>query len=194
MTVELISPFPFEALPRVWRWMETFRDQVGDDFAPQSEREFMDYMYARWKHITTWAIVGDGELCGLMIFEQLTPWLGTAHLLIKREFQNRGIAVRACRQAFAEMFKRSGIGKLQFDVLARNRAVGSLLINIGAQREGTLCDQTLRDGKPQDVWLYGLTKAAFHAQQVRLKDKRHVISLQTDHADLDKQPAAVANR
>jgi len=190
MHVELISPFPFEALPRVWRWIESFREQVGDDFAPKTEASFMDAMYARWGRQKTWAILGDGEPGGLIFYERLTPWLGTAHVLLKRVFQGKGIAVKACRQAVSEMFEcEEGLGKLQFDVLARNLAIGSLLVNIGAVREGTLHDHTLRDGKPIDVWLYGLTKAAFASQR-----SNHVISVQTDNSPLDQQSAAIANR
>lgn len=186
MQVELIHPFPFEALPRVWQWIESFREQVGDDFAPREEKQFIDTMWAKWPRLKTWGIVGDGELGGLILFEKLSPWLGTAHVVLKKVFQNRGVAHKACRWALGEMFREEGIGKLQFDVLTRNAAVGSLLINLGATREGWLKNHTLRDGKPIDVYLYGLTKARF-------EEKQNVVHVQANDNDQHVQPDAVAD-
>jgi RimJ/RimL family protein N-acetyltransferase len=187
MKIELISPFPFEALPRVWGWIAGFRQKVADDFAPQTLGDFVAHMASRWGHQKTWAIAGDGELGGLIIFERLSPWRGTAHVILKPDFQGRGIAVKACRQAVREMFQEKGIGKLEFQALAGNLAVGSLLTNIGAKREGTFEGHTLSGGKPRDVWMYGLTKAAFEEQQ-------HVVSVRTNHQDQHEPAAAAADR
>ncbi len=185
MEIRVESPFPFAALPRVWRWIESFHAKVADDFAPKTLSDFVRHMGAKWGQQKTWAIYGDGELGGLITFERLNPWLGTAHMLLKPELQGRGLAVRALRVAFGEMFQQ-GIGKLVFFVLAGNLAVGSLVINVGAKREGTLEGHTLSDGRPRDVWVYGLSKAAF-------EEKHHVISIRTDDADqhIEREQPAV---
>lgn len=158
--IEVASPFPFESLPRVWRWIEQFRGKVSDDFSPQDEDGFILFMLTTWKHHKSWAVYGEGELGGLITFERLSPWLGTAHLILKPQFHGRGIAVQACRMAVTEMFAE-GIGKLGFYPLAGNLAIGSLLVNIGARREGKLEAHTLCEGKPTDVWVYGLLKENF---------------------------------
>jgi hypothetical protein len=49
-----------------------------------------------WSEITghrqkTWAVYGDGELGGLITFERLSPWLGTAYCLFQPDFQGKGI-------------------------------------------------------------------------------------------------------
>ena len=160
MKVELASPFPLEALPRIWRWVESFRDQISDDFGPQTLDEFVEAARARWDQQTTWAIYGAGELGGLIAFERLSPWLGTAHWVLKPDFQGQGVALQASRIAVAAMFAL-GIGKLSVYPLAGNRPMGSLLIRLGAQREGTLAEQTVCHGRPVDMWVYGLTRAAF---------------------------------
>lgn len=185
MQVELVHPFPFEALPRVWQWIESFREQVGDDFAPRSEKQFIDTMWAKWPRLKTWGILGDGELGGLILFEKLSPWLGTAHIVLKKVFQGKGVAVKACRWAVGQMFQEDPeLGKLQFDVLTRNVAVGSLLINLGATREGTLVNHSLREGQPIDVYLYGLTR-------VRFEEKHHVVPDEANHAHQhEPEPAA----
>lgn len=160
MRIEVTSPFPFEAIPRVWRWIESFKEKVGDDFAPQDLESFLACMRDKFSREKTWAVSADGELGGLIEFERLSPWLGTAHLLLKRELQGKGIAVKACRVAVGEMFDQ-GIGRLEFRVLGGNLAIGSLISTIGGKREGTLTGYTLSGGKPRDVWIYGLAKEAF---------------------------------
>jgi RimJ/RimL family protein N-acetyltransferase len=171
--IEVISPFPFEALPRVWRWIEPFKAKVADDFSPQDLEGFLAHMAHKWDRQKTWAVQGDGELGGLIIFEGLSPWLGTAHYLLKPDFQGRGIGVKALRLAVMEMFQEPGIGKLEFRVLAGNLAIGSLACNIGAKREGTLAGHTLSGGKPRDVWLYGLAKEDFEGKCNVLSAEQH---------------------
>ena len=160
MEIRVCSPFPFEALPRIWRWIEPFRAKVSDDFSPQTLEAFVSSMASKWDQGKSWAVYGDDELGGLITFERLSPWLGTAHLILKPDFQGRGIAVKACRLAVAEMFAE-GVGKLAFFPLAGNLAIGSLLINLGAEREGKMVGHTLCGGKPADMWIYGLSKVEF---------------------------------
>lgn len=160
MDIAVTSPFPFEALPRIWSWIAGFREKISDDFSPQSLEDFVSAMAAKWDRQKSWAVSADGELGGLITFERLTPWLGTAHLILKPDFQGRGIAVKACRLAVAEMFAE-GIGKLAFYPLAGNLAIGSLLIHLGSTREGKLIGHTLSGGKPADMWVYGLSKENF---------------------------------
>ncbi len=166
MEIRLESPFPFEALPRVWRWIETFRGKVADDFSPSTEDEFVSQMCSKWFRIScadshkSWAVYADDELGGLITFERLSPWLGPAHLVLKPDFQGKGIAVKACRVAVGEMFEQ-GIGKLAFYPLAGNVAIGSLIVNLGGRREGKLEAHTICGGKPTDIWVYGLKKEEF---------------------------------
>jgi RimJ/RimL family protein N-acetyltransferase len=151
-------------MPRVFSWISTFRSKVSDDFGPQTLAEFMIFASRKWKTQKTWAIYSDGELGGLITFERISPWLGTAHWIFKPDFQGKGIAARASRIAVAEMFE-SGIGKLAVYPLAGNLAIGSLLTGLGAKREGTLIEQTVCNGKPTDIWVYGLTKSQFEEKE-----------------------------
>lgn len=164
MQIEVISPFPFESLPRVWRWIEGFREKVADDFAPKSLSEFVECMSTRWEQQKSWAIYSAGELGGLITFERMNPWLGTASIVLKPDFHGQGISAKACQIAVGEMFQEPGLGKVDFFLLAGNLAIGSLLVSIGARREGTLESHTLRGGKPADLWVYGLTKQKFEAK------------------------------
>ena len=40
--VRVESPFPAHAVPRIWTWIERFRNRVADDFAPQTLEEFAE--------------------------------------------------------------------------------------------------------------------------------------------------------
>lgn len=184
MDVRVESPFPFAALPRVWGWIQKFRHKVADDFSPKTLDEFVSLEASRWERQKTWAIYGDGELGGLVIFERVSPWRGEAHVLLKPDFQGKGVAMKACRQAVSEMFAH-GVGKLSFSVLEKNLAVGSLICNLGGRREGCLRSETVQGGHPTDVWVYGLTKADFegkHELSIR-KDNDHE---QQQHPDDDR--------
>jgi RimJ/RimL family protein N-acetyltransferase len=162
--LRVASPFPTESLPRVWRWIEPFRQRVADDFAPQTLETFVEQTAAQWEGQRTWAVYGDDELGGVITFERISPWLGTAHVILKPDFQGRGLAVEACQRAVVQMFEL-GVGKLAFYPLAHNRAIGSLLVTLGARREGKLVAHTLCAGKPTDIWVYGLTQEAFDAHR-----------------------------
>lgn len=166
MRVDVVSPFPPQSLPRVWYWLSGIR---SDDFAPQTLDQFVDAMLDAIEHQMTWAIIGNGELGGMVTFQRLTQWVGTAHIMLKPELQGKGVAAPALRIAFGEMFE-TGIGKLIFyplgsddgiDGRSRGLAVGALLISLGAQREGTLRAQTLVKGKPTAINIYGLLREEF---------------------------------
>jgi RimJ/RimL family protein N-acetyltransferase len=160
MKIEVVSPFPFESLPRVWAWSEEFRGKINDDFAPQTLEAFIDAMLANEGTQKTWAVYADAELGGMITFQKLTPWLGTAHCVFKPDFQGRRIAPDACRVAVAEMFQE-GIGKLVFYPLSGNLALGSMLMHMGARLEGQLRAHTLCGGKPKAMIVYGLLKQEF---------------------------------
>lgn len=163
MEIEVRSPFPFEALPRVWGWVSSFRDRITDDFSPKTLEDFLLMKATQFERNRTWAIYGDGELGGLIEFERFSPWIGQGHFLLKPEFQRKGISIKAARVASAEVFKM-GVGKVIFQHMTNNMALGSLLINLGAVREGTLKNHTLCAGKPVDMALYGLSKESFEAK------------------------------
>jgi len=144
--------------------METFRHLVADDFSPKDLPGFMAGLQLKFEQpgYQTWSISVDGELVGLIAMEKLSPWLGTAHWILKPDFHGKGVARKASMIAVTEMFE-SGIGKLSFYPLDGNWAMFSLLKSLGAQHEGMLRGQTLSDGKPVDMHLYGLMKEEFYA-------------------------------
>jgi RimJ/RimL family protein N-acetyltransferase len=189
MKIEVVSPFPTAALPRVWGWIASFRHRVTDDFSPQTLPEFVEAMLHESGERKSWAVYGDGELGGIITFQRLSPWLGTAHAVFKPEFHRKNIALSACRMAVGEMFGL-GIGKLSFYPLAGNLAIGSLLIQLGAKREGCLRAQTLCGGVPTAVNIYGLLKGEFEDAYRDTSDHReHSRSGEFDRGGSPGRPA-----
>ena len=161
MTIRLESPFPAHALPRAWLWMESFRTRVADDFSPKTLEEFMAKMLNPQPTEKTWGVYRDEELGGIVSFQRLSPWLGTAHCVFKPAFWGWATTVPALRVAFDEIFA-GGVGKLTFPVFANNKAVIALIVTgLGGYREGVLKQHTVRDGEPVDMLVCRLTKGEY---------------------------------
>lgn len=108
----------------------------------------------------TWAVYRDGELGGIVSFQALTPWLGTAHCLFKKNLWGFETTIPALRTVAEEIFA-TGIWKLTVMPFRDNLQIKGVLKRLGAECEGTLREHTVREGKPVDVLLYGLTRRKF---------------------------------
>jgi len=170
--VRVESPFPVFALPRVWSWMEGFRDRVADDYGPKTLEEFVE----DWRsevHRKTWGVWRGPELGGLIIWQ---PWpvggIGETHAVFKKSFWGRATTRTALALVYAELFG-SGVRKVMGFPFERNHATLALARSIGFHREGTLRQQTLKNGQPVDVAVLGLLKDDFAALIEKEKQTCH---------------------
>ena len=159
--VEIRSPFPHHALPRMWKWLEESRRQVSDAFSPKTLDEFVAY----WEHMTragqrSWGVWRDGELGGSISSMQLNPVVADAHCIFKRTFWGHGTTAEALRLVFAEIFV-GGAQKITTLCFADNHALLGLVRKVGFQREGRLRKNALRDGQLIDQMVIGLTRDDF---------------------------------
>lgn len=157
--VEIHSPFPTAEIPRIWGWIEPFRWRVSDDFSPKTLTEFITFYRAQAERAKTWAVYRDGELGGAITYEQVSPIVGTAHCVFKKSFWGRKTTIPALQAAIGQMFECCT--KLSLPVMDGNKAMLSLLRELGASKEGALEKHTLRDGKPVDLVLLALFKEKF---------------------------------
>jgi RimJ/RimL family protein N-acetyltransferase len=159
------SPFPDFALPRVWSWIQDFRQRVTDDFSPRTLTEFV----AQWAELAptrkTWGVWRDGELGGLIVWE---PWpmpgIGVSHALFKREFWGRATTHTALVSVYRELFD-GGVRKILGFPFRSNHAIVGLGKALGARTEGVLRQQTLQGGRPVDLVILGLLKEDFERCQ-----------------------------
>jgi RimJ/RimL family protein N-acetyltransferase len=159
--VRVESPFPDWSLPRVWSWIQDFRQRVTDDFSPRTLDEFV----AQWEQLKplrrTWGVWRGAELGGLVVWDPWpVPGVGVSHALFKREFWGRGTTKRALELVYGELFA-GGARKILGFPFASNHAIIGLGKSIGAKTEGVLRKQTLQLGKPVDVVVLGLLKEDF---------------------------------
>jgi len=159
--IEVVTPFPDHAVPRVWSWIQTFRDRVADDFAPATLEQFV----AEWIERAgerRWAVYRDGELGGMVSFQEWSPICGTSHILFKREFWGTGTSVPAIRRIYDGLFQ-GGIEKILLYAFRDNDTIRSLAKGrLGAQTEGVLRNQTRRGGRLVDMVALGITKEDFY--------------------------------
>lgn len=160
MNVSIQSPFPDYAVPRLWAWAQEFRKAVADDFGPQTLAQFMEEWARRSVTGKTWAVERDGEIGGVIVFEPLTPAVGTIHVMFAKRFWGSDTTIAAIRAALVEIFA-GGWHKVSVCVFAHNSQVLKLAKELGARREGTLREHTVQDGKPVDMVMLGLLKTEF---------------------------------
>jgi RimJ/RimL family protein N-acetyltransferase len=134
--------------------MEPFRARVSDDFSPKTIEEFIPFFLRATEQQTTWAVYRDGELGGMISFQQISPLVGTAHCVFKKSFWGHNTTIPALEPAIAEMFQT--VRKLSLYVMEGNKSMISLLKKLGATNEGVLRAHTTRDGKPINVVMMAL--------------------------------------
>jgi RimJ/RimL family protein N-acetyltransferase len=159
--VRVEKPFPDYALPRVWSWIQQFRQRVTDDFSPQTLEEFV----AQWEESkarqTTWGVWRGAELGGLVAWEPWpVPGVGVSHALFKRDFWGRATTRIALELVFGELFA-GDVRKILGFPFGSNHAIIGLCKSIGMRTEGVLRKQTLQNGQPVDLVILGLLKEEF---------------------------------
>lgn len=158
----LESPFPEYALPRVWNWIQDFRDRVADDYSPKTMAEFMAHWEERSPLRRTWAVWRNEDLGGIVIFEPWQPGVGTSHAIFKRSFWGRATTRRALELVYREIFE-SGIRKVCNFPFRKNNAIIALGKSLGMRTEGVLRGQTLQHGQPADLVVLSLFREEFYA-------------------------------
>ncbi len=181
--IELISPFPFRALPQAWRWLDECRDMVADDFAPQTLDEFVDMWDSRPERLT-WAVSRDGELGGIMSAAPISPIVWDMHLVFSRAFWGQETTRYALSLALDEVFRERGACKISAAVFPRNHALLGMIRSIGATKEGLLRGHTLKGGKPVDMVIVGLDKRSFYNA---ISSTRSGDRIERAHRGIDRQ-------
>lgn len=169
MAIEIVSPFPEHSWPRVWSWIQPFRDRVLDDFSPQTIEDFVAARLSAPETEQTWGVLRDGELGGMVTFQRLSPVLGTCHCVFKKDLWGHSTTVPALRQIAEEVFS-TGVNKLTLPLMRGNRAMAAILSMLGGYQEGILKQQTQQHGKPADMVLYALTREGFERSQYAGRD------------------------
>jgi RimJ/RimL family protein N-acetyltransferase len=158
---EIVSPFPEECFPAFWSWMAEFREQMVDDFSPQTFQELV--AKARQDQAAggkSYAIMQNGVVVGCVWGEHVGDRVYAGHLVFDRDSLKSAEKLEATKITLQRFFSE-GARKIRWMALSDNRAYRIFLRRLGATFEGELKRETRRQGKECDVVLF----ASFPAEE-----------------------------
>jgi RimJ/RimL family protein N-acetyltransferase len=170
VAIEVESPFPEFAVPRLWDWVLTFRSKVCDDYSPKTREAFVEHTLAQLRTHNSWAVARDGDIGGIVLFQPWNPRVGTMHVMFKRTFWGRSTTETALRQILSQVFG-AGYEKVCAYFFEDNYALRGLVHALGGKREGWLEAQTIRNGKPVAMEAIAIFKDRFNGISLPVKPK-----------------------
>jgi RimJ/RimL family protein N-acetyltransferase len=161
-SMNVYSPFPMNAVPRLWNWTKKYRYRIADDFGHESPEAFTDALLKRMQGgLETWAVESGGELGGFVCVEPVTPVAVEFHVLFKPPFFTKSIIDPALGQVFAKLFERDGIEKVTTHIFEDNSGLMTMVKRLGGKTEGRLRNHTKRQGKLMNVTAMAILKEEF---------------------------------
>ena len=160
MDVRIETPFPAQAVPRIWIWTQEFRWRVADDFGPKCLEDFVMEWRERERAQQSWAVYCGEELGGVVTVQRMTPIVATSHCIFKRTFWGPQTTLPALRLVYEKVFD-DGYEKILSFAFRDNAQLLGLARKLGAEKEGVLRKQTKRNGRPTDMIAIGLLKEDF---------------------------------
>jgi len=109
-------------------------------------------------------LLGFVEVNGIL-WNQGTAWLGIG--VGDQENRGKGIGAEAMSLALRFAFHELNLHRVQLTVFAYNNRAIALYEKLGFQREGVYREFLHRDGLRYDMYLYGLLRREWEAQQMR---------------------------
>ena len=132
---------------------------LNDDFANNGDSSY-EYFIKLVCRSAFWVIV-EGDIVSGFVY--LDNFIGDKNRLHSAElttcFDKRfwGSYTKDCAKTFLEYcFEYLGLRKIKALIYPENFRVKTLLKTVGFKKEGLLESETIRNGKPQDVEVYGL--------------------------------------
>ena len=160
MPIDISEPFPDWALPLAFLWTERSFRQFADDFFPRTQDAFVEEYRRLASRARTFGVWKDNLLGGIIICEQASPVVASAHILLSSRLW--GTPAAELRKAAELMFaSQPSLNRIQSFVPKWNRLAVALAVRLGGKIEGTLRGVTLRGGQPADAVLVGMTREDF---------------------------------
>ncbi|GCF12364.1 N-acetyltransferase [Haloarcula mannanilytica] len=124
----------------------------------QAEREWLESETGLESENVHLLVCVDGERVGTVGLMAVTTQPGNAEIgyFLSPEAWGNGYATDAVRTVVDYAFQARRLHRVYAKVLAGNDGSQRVLEKAGFEREGTLRDHWFRDGRHEDVYLYGL--------------------------------------
>jgi len=105
----------------------------------------------------------------------------------QKNLRNRHVTAIAIYRALEYCFDELNLNRVGAIIYSFNTASWRILEMTGAKRELTLKNHVVRDGKPYDMYGYGLLRSEFEALRVRHQNQAKTVSLQTMIEQLSRE-------
>lgn len=193
--IELVSPFPIENLPRVWRWVEAHKDKIADDyFAKDCDAFIAEWISLQIAGRKSWGVIRGGVLGGVVTSRRLAPTVADFHCLFSTEFWGRDTVVPALEQVCSILFEDETLDKLSTLAFAKNMSLAGMIRHFGVTREGLLYGHTRQNGKLVDLQMLGLQRERFNViRSQRSSEQPNVQPGRTDKEPV-QQPVVADGR
>lgn len=164
--IEVVSPFPFHALPKLWRWTESVRSRIADDFFPETLDAFVEY----WERLElggrrSWGFALEGVLRGAAVSARTGAICCDIHCVFERKHWPQDRTRQAMRLVVDELFSdtpNNRIEKISTMAFADNNSLTAIVRSFGGTREGLLRNHARRGGKLVDVMMLGLERERYY--------------------------------
>ena len=164
-----LGPLSAESAERMLGWVRTV--ELAEDIGLASEPSLEKTV--RWIECATsrngiwaWAIRLSGEHVGNVVFDQFDPRAASARISIylgSAEDRGLGIGSTALRLALDRAFSEGGLYRVWLTVHAENQRALRTYLRLGFQKEGTLREAFVRQGRRVDAYVMGLLRRDFLA-------------------------------
>lgn len=156
--MRLLSPFPEASYPSLFGWIRhEVVARMLDDYAPTEIGTFVEMMRSGGGGYRSWAVEHAGEIGGFVSWQPTNPRSGLCWFIFRPKFL---FAARwALDEATQELFSGGEVERVSFLPFADQGWAIRLLKDLGAVREGTLRDSTMRGGKPANQAVFAILKS-----------------------------------
>jgi len=170
-TVDLISPFPVNQVPRLWSWLHSFKTTNFADGSPQSSEDFVPWMTAQLLGLLSYGVIDknnilnmkhEAPMIGFISVQPAGPQAAYAHVASTRRAHGKGLMDEAAKIAIKDVFDQvPTLLRIGATIVPWNKSARSFTERAGFQYEGRIRHAVLQKGKPIDLVHYGLTREAW---------------------------------
>lgn len=137
-----------------------YRNFFMDDYAPHRSGIEFFYSYILEKSPYFWVITGNGKFAGFVFLDEFVGSFENLHsaeitVCFEKHFWGKFTRLSAMK-FFDYCFNQLKLKKIKVGIYPENNRIRGLLKDCGFKKEGLLIGETFRQGKLQDIEIFGL--------------------------------------
>lgn len=170
-TIDLVTPFPMNQIPRLWSWLHSFKTTNFDDGSPQTVEEFIPWTASRLANVLSYGVIDKNNILnmkhevpmiGFISVEPAGPRAAYTHVASTRRAHGKGLMDEGFKLAIGDTFTQvPSLLRIGGAIIPWNKSARSFVERAGFQYEGRIRHATTQKGKPIDLVHYGLTRESW---------------------------------